>query len=113
MEPENNSTTCFLCKKALTKSENGGTYCPNCAKLYDPGVYEVDNIYNCSGHKNLLDGRQNVCMKIFGPRNQHWYQCSTCFPKNKAKGCCIFCSKVCHEKGHVLEIRYSPFVCDK
>jgi len=113
-EPEPEATICFLCKTTLTKSENGGVYCGKCAKTYDPELFPIDNSLNCSYYGKLKDGRQNTCVKIFGPMNQHWYHCKTCFAKkkDKGKGYCIFCSKKCQNKGHKLQLQYCTFVCD-
>lgn len=102
--------SCFLCKNELTLTAKG-QYCANCAKVYDPNTLPIPNDQNCALYDKLEDGRQNTCMKIFGPRNQHWYHCSTCFP-TRMKGYCIHCARLCHEKKHKMTMYYCAFICD-
>lgn len=105
---------CFLCKTKLTYTQKG-IYCPKCVVDLDPKLFPISNIENSAHYQKLQDGRQNECMKMFGPRNQHWYHCDTCFPKqaDRGKGFCIYCSQDCAKKKHKLRLYYCAFICDK
>lgn len=106
-----NENKCFLCN---TNLNNTGTFCPKCVVDLDPKLFPIPNTLNSSYYDKLPDGRQNECMKIFGPRNQHWYHCETCFPNisDKGKGYCIYCAQICAKKKHKLTLYYCTFVCD-
>lgn len=114
---------CFFCKSDLLvvyasqistteQQKIVGIYCEKCAVDLDPQLLPISNIVNSSRYDKLPDGRQNECMKIFGPRNQHWYHCETCFPNEPSKGYCIYCSLNCAKKKHSLKLHYCAFICD-
>jgi hypothetical protein len=112
-EDINDKNVCFFCHTDL-KGIGLKAFCPKCVIDLDPKLFPISNIENSAHYSKLPDGRQNECMKIFGPRNQHWYHCATCFPKAKdrGKGYCIYCAMFCAKNKHKLQLHYCAFICD-